>query len=175
MAIRLLLGITLLILPAYAVVGETEIIRAFARNDYETFERLYNALDDKSLYVTKDGTVVPFLFLTLHVEDPRFFEKALEEADPNAAGDWGMTPIHETVTLCNLERTQALIKKGADANHPPGDMNTPLHMATLMSCYDVAEYLLSIGANPAAKNNRGQTPADIARKLGDGKMRALLE
>jgi uncharacterized protein len=52
---------------------------------------------------------------------------------------------------------------GADVN-AVGDLgNTPLHHAASLGLELIAKRLLERGANPAIRNEFGQTPADIAR------------
>lgn len=173
--LRYILCLALLGSPCITLAGDAEIIKSFERNDYEAFEELYEQAENKSLHVTRRGTVTPFLFLSLYVKDPRFFEKILSEADLNAAGDWGMTGLHGTATLCDFERAKALVQRGADLSQPTDGGSTPLHIAVSAKCYEVAKYLIEAGANRYATDRQGRTPADIARALGDNKLEALLE
>jgi ankyrin repeat protein len=56
---------------------------------------------------------------------------------------------------------QALLRKGADPNiairQEGSKGNTPLHFACMFEKPKHAEFLIAYGANPAAKNEFGQT------------------
>ncbi len=67
---------------------------------------------------------------------------------------------------------------GKDAARPtPGKRNTPLHVAVTNHAVEIARVLVGeYGANPAAKNTAGETPADVVERMykpGEEKRRML--
>ena len=55
-------------------------------------------------------------------------------------------------------------------DHPSGYMDngvTLFHLAVHNSCMDLLEHLVSIGANINAKDDKGKTPLDLAKKRGN--------
>ena len=62
-----------------------------------------------------------------------------------------------------LEAVKAAIELGAPIDTVNTDGNTALHMATARRQQSVIIYLLEKGANPEAKNKRGQTPAEFGK------------
>ena len=57
-----------------------------------------------------------------------------------------------------LERTPKVCEVDCPSRHK----ETPLHMACLRGHWDMAEYLVSKGANPLAVESRGNTPVHYA-------------
>ena len=51
----------------------------------------------------------------------------------------------------------------------------PLHYAVEYCFDDCVKLLLEYGADPNARDNRGKTPADIAKQRGFGEIAALLK
>jgi ankyrin repeat protein len=62
-----------------------------------------------------------------------------------------------------LEAVKAAIELGAPIGISNADGNTALHMATARKQQSVVNYLLEKGADPNAKNKRGQTPAEFGK------------
>ncbi|XP_027024084.1 protein phosphatase 1 regulatory subunit 27b [Tachysurus fulvidraco] len=73
----------------------------------------------------------------------------------------GMAAIHEAVLSGNLECVKLLVKHGADIMQRDEDGWTPLHMACSDGFPHIAEFLLSLGADPEAENECGEKPADL--------------
>uniref|UniRef100_A0A3Q3KEK8 Uncharacterized protein n=1 Tax=Monopterus albus TaxID=43700 RepID=A0A3Q3KEK8_MONAL len=73
----------------------------------------------------------------------------------------GMAALHEAVLTGNLEVVKLLVKYEADVNQRDEDGWTPLHMACSDGYPEIASYLLSIGANTEAENEKGEKPADL--------------
>ncbi len=89
-------------------------------------------------------------------------------ADVNAQAKNRMLirPIHATAANGNLRVLQALLERGAKVNAVQEGGYTALHEAAHRGDQPMAELLLSFGANRLARNDGGQSPADIA--LADG-------
>ncbi|XP_062852650.1 protein phosphatase 1 regulatory subunit 27b [Trichomycterus rosablanca] len=73
----------------------------------------------------------------------------------------GMAAIHEAVLSGNLDCVKLLVESGANIMQRDKDGWTPLHMACSDGFPRIAEYLLSLGADPEAENECGEKPADL--------------
>jgi len=79
----------------------------------------------------------------------------------------GSDPLHSCMWTGNIAATRLLIERGADVASTFNPMRmTPLHLCAIFGHDAVAEYLLSVGAPPEAKDCRGHTPLYYARKRG---------
>ena len=90
-------------------------------------------------------------------------------ADPNKKTNFGHYSIHEATTRGHVNIVKALIQAGAKVNtriSPAGRKSpnqwTPLHYAAYNGNYDLAEILLSHGANIKATDLWRKTPLDMA-------------
>lgn len=90
-----------------------------------------------------------------------------------------LRPLHSAVAhrqpQVALEISRALIAAGADVNAMQHGGWTPLHAAALHGNVPLVRLLLEAGANPAAKNDTGQTPAALAKTKNHKEVIALLE
>jgi ankyrin repeat protein len=78
----------------------------------------------------------------------------------NAKDEHGYTPIHAAAAYGHLELMAYLLDEaGGDVNIKDGDNDTPLHHCESV---EMAQYLLSKGANISATNNDGFTPPIFA-------------
>ena len=59
----------------------------------------------------------------------------------------------------------ALINQPDPSNHGQG--NTLIHVAVQADCLYIVDTLLNLGANPAVKNDRNETPAHTAARAGN--------
>lgn len=84
----------------------------------------------------------------------------------HAAAASGWPHVHE---ICAL-----LITAGADANDAQHGGNRPIHTAAFKGDRRLAEMLLDAGADPAARNDEGKSPADLAEAQGYAELGALL-
>lgn len=175
MTIRLLLLLIVFVTFNVVHAGEDTLLKSFESNNYESFLRLYEASPDKSKVIDKDGHTYGLLSLSFYVEDPRFFERLIVEADPNVASEGGYTALFEAASFCDSSRAERLVEHNADVNHVSEGGLTALHLAVLSSCYSVVEYLLVAGAFPDVATFQGKRPVESARNLGDGRMVRLLE
>lgn len=106
---------------------------------------------------------------------PDFLDCAVD--DVNCHGRlWGDTPLHVVVVWGDVEAARALVNAGADVNARGEDGYTPLHEAVSFENIELVRLLLDAGANPDIKEERfGETPADIARDIGDPEILALFD
>lgn len=85
-----------------------------------------------------------------------------EGANPNIKNEDGITPLH---LACWTKNANILLKNGADINSIDNSGNTPLHILAGdgEERTDVIKFLVMKGANIGIKNNKGETPYDIAK------------
>lgn len=82
----------------------------------------------------------------------------------------GRTPLHIAAFFRKEEAVRSLLAHGANIDAQDLCGNTPLHDVAgqvQSDCADLVRFLLSCGANGNIKNNRGQTPQDLAFKKGN--------
>jgi ankyrin repeat protein len=89
-------------------------------------------------------------------------------ADVNARSDndFAVLPIHSAVAGGHDEVVAALIDAGADVNARQRHGWTPLLGAAQNGSLASVERLLAAGADPAARNDDGNTAIDVARAAG---------
>lgn len=104
-------------------------------------------------------------------------------ADVGEADKNGVTPLHHAARFRSPAAVRALIAAGADVNRAcRRSGSTALHRAVattgapgtagkLAEAREIVALLLAAGADPAARNRRGKTPADYAT---DEAIRGLL-
>lgn len=74
--------------------------------------------------------------------------------------------MHKAARFCSsTDILKLLLEFGANPNCYDDEQNTPLHYAAIRGTKDVAQYLLSIGANPYAININTMVPWEIVTKL----------
>jgi ankyrin repeat protein len=87
-------------------------------------------------------------------------------ANANAANIWGQTPLHMLSLWPYVEDESRLVgilvDGGADVNSRDKDHETPLHTAYGNNRLDIVERLLEKYADKIAKNNKGETPIQLA-------------
>ncbi|RYP15321.1 hypothetical protein DL765_005777 [Monosporascus sp. GIB2] len=80
------------------------------------------------------------------------------EADPNAKGDSGSTPLHNAAKGGNPEIAELLLEYGADPNATDDSGSIPLHHAAQGGHDRIVQLLLDYWADPNTKNASGSTP-----------------
>ena len=90
-------------------------------------------------------------------------------ADPDASDKQGFTPLHMAAQQGSLDAARALLDGGASVDSVNAFGNTPLFVAVFNSRGrgDLIELLRSRGADPLHVNNADQTPAGLARLIGN--------
>jgi len=124
----------------------------------------------------------------LHCAVDQGLDKVVEmllkaNADPNIKDYVGQeTPIIRTIIEkpVNMYKiTEILLAHGADINAVDINGETALHKICEQSEFELAQYLLSKGANPnigtkGDKNNRGRTPLHLVSQRGQDQIAKLL-
>ena len=93
----------------------------------------------------------------------------IEDGVPvNVKDSWDWVPLHEAAgNTCRFHGpaiVEYLISEGGDVNAKTEDNDTPLHIAAEKGLQKNVELLLENGANPAATNDAGESPLDVATK-----------
>lgn len=87
----------------------------------------------------------------------------------------GYTALHQAAMDGNVEVAKLLVSAGAKVDVRDRYRATPLHYAVASSEMGMVRFLLSKGANPRLKNQRGQTAIDVARVHKNLPIEALLK
>jgi len=105
-------------------------------------------------------------------------------ANVNALSDYGMTPLHAAAYGLHKEIIEGLIKAGANVNAKDNEGGTALHRAVFHTSFcqhpttdaelqedlsrtaEVAQLLISYGADVKAKNSIGEAPLHLAAEFG---------
>jgi ankyrin repeat protein len=98
------------------------------------------------------------------------------DADPgliHARGAHGFPILYFAAVIGDLALADELLARGAEVNSASGH-ESPLHAAARFRQPALAWWLLDHGADPAAANGQGETPAQLAEKAGDAALAALL-
>lgn len=90
-------------------------------------------------------------------------------ADPNAPDNQGFTPLHMAAQEGSLVAARALLEGGARVDDVNAFGNTPLLVAVFNSRGrgDLIALLRSRGADPLHVNKSKQTPAGLAKLIGN--------
>ena len=84
-----------------------------------------------------------------------------------AAGLWGLTPLHEAAAEDHVHVIDYLLSVGADVNTPTNDGSTPLILAAAWGSLDAVKVLMDKGADPNLMTADGLTAMDCAMEKGE--------
>ena len=87
----------------------------------------------------------------------------------------GWTPLHYAASKGHLDTVKLLLANAAMVNAPSPDGTSPLMMAAYDGSEEVARALLNAGADPTARNLRGEDAADWARRRHHSRLAAQLD
>lgn len=113
------------------------------------------------------------LMLAVFKGDRELFEKLVaRNADPNAGGNWN--PILYAATEGRIDFIRRLLELGASPNVQTNAGVTPLVMAARKPSREAVMTLLRAGAWRDWCTERGDAPADFARRAGDEELAKFL-
>jgi hypothetical protein len=115
-------------------------------------------------------------------EDPSLVECRGEVADVHkphmrqALAHDGWPPLHLATHYGHLPVVRLLLDHGADVEAVSRNAigNTALSAAAFGNHFDVVQFLLARGANPAARNRHGKTALDRATETGRTRIAQIL-
>jgi len=97
-------------------------------------------------------------------------------ADAFDFDDEGVSVFDIAITYDNLAMVEYLVKQGRDINQTSRKSGfTPLMAAACYGRVEIARYLLQKGADKTAKDSKGFTAVDFARKMNKKTILELLE
>jgi ankyrin repeat protein len=120
----------------------------------------------------------PALHLAAYFGSLRSLEvlvKAGADIELCSQNDNANTPLHAAVAGGQPASVKALVAAGANMFATYFHGTSVLHEAAFLGRDDLVELLISLGAKPSVINDKGETPADIARQRGHGHIADLLE
>ena len=122
-------------------------------------------LDEKD----KDGRT-PIFFALAAAHDEVVAWLIDEGAAVDVVDSQGVTPLHVAVHTNNRHCTRLLLETGrVNANSADEKGATPLHVAAHRACTEIVELLLEAGADPKAKDLRGNLPSALAERMDKAK------
>ncbi|XP_071116426.1 ankyrin repeat and KH domain-containing protein mask-like [Haliotis cracherodii] len=90
---------------------------------------------------------------------------SLHVVDINSRGDGSRTPVMEAAEWGRREVVELLVSEGADVSMVDKVGHNILHLACMGGYVEMVEFVLSLHVvDIDARNNRGQTAADVARR-----------
>lgn len=85
-------------------------------------------------------------------------------ADPELRGPEESRPVQFAVRACRPALLEPFLKARVDLNSPNAAGMSLLHIAVAQDCVPLAKQLIAAGADASAKDRRGATPLDHARR-----------
>jgi ankyrin repeat protein len=138
----------------YSYAGVGDVVRA-----------LVEAGGDPNLESLGEGEGLPLCFVASWGETDAVRTLLELGAEPNLREDAGTgnSPLQRAVNGRHLETVEVLLGAGADPNLG-NSWETPLHVAARVGSLPIARALVDAGADAAARDSGGETPADRAAK-----------
>ncbi len=155
---------------------ELDIFEASALNKRNRTAELLSLDPQQAKAYSLDGYTA--LHLACFFGHPNLAEMLLRYgADPNARSRNAMSvmPLHSAAAACKQRSVEWLVEYGADVNATQQGGWTALHEAARQGNIEMAEYLLSKGADPNKKSGDGKVPADLANEKGHQQVLAALK
>lgn len=99
----------------------------------------------------------------------------LNLVDVNQVSLFGDRPMNVAATRGSIDEMALLMTHGVRVNDAGEHSYTPLHNAVEQGQLGAVLWLLAQGADAALRNDAGETPATLARVLGEHEIASLLE
>jgi|SRR5690625_296812 len=155
---------------------DDKIGKSFLERDYHAFELLYLKASNKDYFSHSSGVIVGYIDFSIAYKDERFFQLVVQYGDPNFPDDMDFTPIFTAAMNCKFDKVEKLVERGARINYLSFSQGaSPLHMAVLAGCHDVADYFVNLGAQNISGNDDLPTPLELAIEQGDEQMIAIVQ
>jgi ankyrin repeat protein len=87
----------------------------------------------------------------------------------------GSTPLHALLRFAPVETIKFLLSQGADPNTSDKYGQSCFHVAVFRDKPTILSLLFKHGADPRRRNGRGETPLELARRLGKESLVCYLE
>ncbi len=149
----------------------TKVSNYINAKDDTTYDLTYI---DKAFITLKDQNGMTALHYAILQGNIKFAIYLLDNgANPTIKENTGKTALHYAVEnpVAAKEIIDYLVqKKKIDVNTKDNNNNTPLHDAVANSNNNSVQYLLQNGADPLAKNQKGETPCDLCTKVREYKV-----
>lgn len=157
-----------------------DIFEASATGDVDRTRQLLDEDPSRANAVASDGFHP--LGLAAFFKCREVVELLLErgaDTAPPSANPPAFTALHSAAAsdggARDMSIVRALVEAGAPVNARSGSGTTALHTAAFLGDMEVAELLLSRGADPRIASNDGKTPIDLARERGHAALAERLE
>jgi uncharacterized protein len=154
-----------------------DIFEAASAGDLASLRQALNASPDSTASFSTDGWTP--LHLAAAFGTPEAVRVLLESgASVSALSKNAQTnqPLHAALSLGrNAETVRLLLDAGADPNARQTAGFTPIFSAAAANRRDLAEILVSHGANPGILNDFGQSAAGFARERGHAELADWLD
>lgn len=153
--------------------GNPAIMQAVRDGSWKVFDVLA-AHPRTDVNATNNYDETPLMYVALVGSVPRAQKLIDRGAQVNRLG-W--TPLHYAAAKSNEEMVKFLLGKEAMPNAPAPDGTSPLMMAAQADGIKpaVIQLLVNAGADPFARNLKGDDAVDVARQKGNTDLAAALE
>jgi uncharacterized protein len=160
-----------------ALVPEPDLFECAALGKRNRLAELVaNDLSLVKVYSSDGFTALHFACFFGHPNVAEFLLRYGADANARSKNDTAVMPLHSaTANVLKLKTVEWLLEYGADPNATQPGGWTPLHSAAVHGNQEMVEVLVSKGANPTRKNDKGQTPADLAREKDHRQVMAALK
>lgn len=151
--------------------GQPSLMLAIQEGAWKVYDLLVKHRNiDLNIRNANDET--PLMYLSVVGETKRAADLIKKGAEVNRLG-W--TPLHYAASKAHLDTVRLLLANKAIVNAPSPDGTSPLMMAAYAGNEEIVRVLLAAGADPTARNLRGEDAADWARRRNHGSLGKQLD